>query len=151
VRTEVERQWREDQIAQRLSDKARELVERANKGEPIEVLAGELGTPAKTATDLARRTAKEDLAVDAVNRIFATPVGKADSAANGADSRVVFKVTAATVPPLATTTQEAQRIEDQLRDSMADDLIGQYIAQVRKDMNVVIHPEAVRQVVGGEV
>src|SRR5215203_4113700 len=26
VRTEVERQWREDQIAQRLSDKARELV-----------------------------------------------------------------------------------------------------------------------------
>jgi peptidyl-prolyl cis-trans isomerase D len=151
VRTEVERQWREDQIAQRLSDKARELVERANKGEPIEGLAGELGTQAKTATDLARRAPKEDLAVDAVNRIFATPVGKADSAANGADSRVVFKVAAATVPPLATTTQEAQRIEDQLRDSMADDLIGQYIAQVRKDMNVVIHPEAVRQVVGGEV
>jgi hypothetical protein len=30
-------------------------------------------------------------------------------------------------------------------------VIAQYIAQVRKDMNVVVHPEAVRQVVGGEV
>jgi peptidyl-prolyl cis-trans isomerase D len=63
----------------------------------------------------------------------------------------VFKVTAASVSPLVTTTQDARRIEDQLRDSMSDDVIAEYIAQVRKDMNVVVHPEAVRQVVGGEV
>jgi peptidyl-prolyl cis-trans isomerase D len=150
VRAEVERQWREDEIARRLADKARDLVERINKGEAIEALAGEVGAQAKTATELARATAKDDLDKDAVSRIFATPVGKADSAANGTAARAVFKVTAASVSPLVTTTQEAKRIEDQLRDSMADDVIAEYIAQVRKDMNVVVHPEAVRQVVGGE-
>jgi peptidyl-prolyl cis-trans isomerase D len=151
VRAEVERQWREDQVAQRLTEKARGLVDRINKGEAIEAIAGEVGAESKSASDLTRGTAKDDLDRDAVNRMFATPVGKADSVANGTGARAVFKVTAASVPPLASTTQEAKRIEDQLRDSMADDLIAQYIAQARKDMNVVVHPEAMRQVVGGEV
>ena len=44
------------------------------------------------------------------------PVGKAGNAPNGTDARAVFKVTAATVPPLVTTTQEAKSVEDQLRD-----------------------------------
>ena len=51
-------------------------------------------------TDLARNAAKDDLSAEAVNRIFAVPVGKAGNVANGADARAVFKVTAATVPPL---------------------------------------------------
>jgi peptidyl-prolyl cis-trans isomerase D len=151
VRDEVTAQWRQDEIGQRLSEKARQLTERLEKGEAIETVGQELGVPVKTTADLARRAAKDELTADAVNRIFSVPVGKAGNSANGADARAVFKVTSATVPPLVTTTQEAQNAETQLRNGMSDDLINQYIAQVRQDLGVTINQQALRQATGGEL
>ncbi len=151
VRDQVAAQWREDQVAQRLSEKARQLTERLEKGEAIEAVAQEAGAPVKTATDLARNAVKDDLAAEAVNRIFAIPVGKAGHAANGANARAVFKVTSATVPPLMTTTQEAQTIENRLKTGFGDDLISQYIAQVRQDLGVTVNQQALRQATGGEL
>jgi peptidyl-prolyl cis-trans isomerase D len=148
VRPEVERQWRENEVAQRLADKARALVERLDKGETPEALAGEVGAQAKTATDLARRTAKDDLTAEAVTRIFTTPVGKAGSATNGTDSRAVFKVTSATVPPLLTTTQQAQRAEDQFRDGLSDTLIAEYIAQAQSQVPVTVNQQALQSALG---
>jgi peptidyl-prolyl cis-trans isomerase D len=150
VRDQVATQWREDQVAQRLSEKANELTGRLEKGEAIEAVAQEAGASVKNATDLARNTAKDDLATEAVNRIFAVPVGKVGHAANGTDARAVFKVTSATVPPLATTTQAAQNIENQLQTGFGDDLISQYIAQVRQDLGVTINQQALRRATGGE-
>jgi peptidyl-prolyl cis-trans isomerase D len=111
-------------------------------------LAQEANAPVKTATDLARNAAKDDLSAEAVNRIFATPVGKTGQAANAADSRAVFKVTAATVPPLPSTSQQVQTIENQLRNGMSDDLINEYIAQARQDLGVTINQQALRQATG---
>jgi peptidyl-prolyl cis-trans isomerase D len=84
-----------------------------------------------------------------VTRIFAAAVGKSGSAASG-DTRAVFKVTAATVPPFVTTTQEAQRLEEQLRTAMSDDLLAQYIAQAQAEIGVTVNQEAVRRAIGGE-
>jgi peptidyl-prolyl cis-trans isomerase D len=151
VREEVARQWRAAEVTQRLSQKAGQLVERLDKGESIETVAAEVNASVKTATDLARRTAKDDLTADAVTRIFTTPVSKAATAPNGEENRAVFKVNAARVPPLVTTTQEAQQIENQLREGMSDDIVSQYIGQVQKDLGVTINQQVVRQVVGGEV
>lgn len=150
VRDQVATQWREDQVAQRLSEKANELAGRLEKGEAIETVAQEAGAQVMNATDLARNTAKDDLAAEAVNRIFAVPVGKTGHAANGTDARAVFKVTSATVPPLVTTTQAAQNIENQLRTGFGDDLLSQYIAQVRQDLGVTINQQALRRATGGE-
>ena len=86
-----------------------------------------------------------------MNRIFAAPSAKAGNVANGTDARAVFKVTAATVPPLVTTTQEAPA--DRRRSSatgMGDDLISEYIAQVRQDLGVTINQQALRQAIGGD-
>ncbi|MCG7393881.1 SurA N-terminal domain-containing protein [Microvirga sp. ACRRW] len=148
VRDQVAAQWRDDQIGQRLTEKARQLTERLEKGEAIEAVAQEVNTPVKNATDLARNANKDDLSAEAVNRIFATPVGKAGNAANAADSRAVFKVTAATVPPMAGTTQEAQTIDTQLRNGMSDDLINEYITQVRQNLGVTINQQALQQATG---
>ncbi len=151
VRDQVATQWREDQVSQRLADQARQLTERLQKGEAIEAVAQGANAPVKAATDLARNAPKDELTAEAVARLFAIPVGQAGNAANGTDSRVVFKVTGATVPPFVTTTQEAQNIENQLRTGMGEDLIGQYIAQTRQDLGVTINQQALRQVTGGEI
>ncbi len=150
VRDQVAAQWREDQVAQRLSEKANELAGRLEKGEAIEAVAQAAGAQVMNATDLARNAAKDDLAAEAVNRIFAVPVGKTGHAANGTDARAVFKVTSATVPPLVTTTQAAQNVENQLRTGFGDDLLSQYIAQVRQDLGVTINQQALRRATGGE-
>jgi peptidyl-prolyl cis-trans isomerase D len=149
VRADVERQWRENEVSQRLSEKARQMVERLDKGEAPEALAAEFGTQAKTATDLVRRTPKDDLAAEAVTRIFATPVGKSGSTANGPESRAVFKVTAATVPPLLTTTEQARQIEDQFREGMADTLLAEYIAHAQSQIQVTVNQQALQTALGG--
>ncbi len=151
VRDEVATQWRADQVSRRLADRARELVERIEKGETVEAVAAEAGVEAKTATDLARRTSQGELSTEVVNRIFAVPVGKSASAEAGDGSRVVFKVTAATVPPYVTTTQEAASVEDQLRNLFQDDLTAQYVAQARTGLGVAIDQQAVSRAVGGEL
>ncbi|HEV2564412.1 MAG TPA: SurA N-terminal domain-containing protein, partial [Microvirga sp.] len=80
VREQVAAQWREDQVAQRLSEKANELTGRLAKGETIEAVAQSAGAEVKNAADLARNAAKDELTTEAVNRIFAVPVGKAGHA-----------------------------------------------------------------------
>jgi peptidyl-prolyl cis-trans isomerase D len=150
VRDEVAAQWRAEQVSRQLTERARAVVERLDKGESLQALAAELNLPAKSAADLARATAKDDLPADVVNRIFATPVGKAASAASGEDSRVVFKVTSATVPPFVTSTNEAERVEEQLRILLSDDLLSQYIAQLQKDLGVTVNQQNVRRAIGGE-
>ncbi|HEV2565728.1 MAG TPA: hypothetical protein VGU19_11665 [Microvirga sp.] len=105
--------------------------------------------PLKTITEIGRNQAKDDLSTEIVERIFTTPVGKAASAPAG-EGRAVFKVTAATVPPLVTTTQAAQNAQNQLQTGFGDDLISQYIAQVRQDLGVTINQQALRRATGGE-
>jgi peptidyl-prolyl cis-trans isomerase D len=150
VRNQVAAQWREDQVAQRLAEKARQLAERLDSA-AIEALGQEAGAPVRTAADLARNAAKEDLTAEAVNRIFSVPVGKAGHAPNGPEGRVVFKVASASVPPFITTTQEAERLDTQLRNAMGDDLLNQYTAQVRQNLGVTINPQALRQATGGDL
>jgi peptidyl-prolyl cis-trans isomerase D len=150
VRDAVVTQWRSEQIARQLTERARSVVERLDKGEALEPVAAELRLPAKSATDLARNTAKDDLPADVVNRLFATPVGKAASAAAGEESRVAFKVGRATMPPFVTSTNEAQRIEEQLRILLTDDLLAQYIGQLQKDLGVTINQQNMRRAIGGE-
>lgn len=150
IRDTVAAQWRSDQVARQLADKARAIVERLDKGEALETIAGELGLKPGAASDLARSTAKDDLPADVVNRIFSVPVGKAASAAPNDEARIVFKVTGATLPPFITSTNEAARIEDQLRIMLGDDLLTQYIGQLQKDIGVSIYEQNMRRALGGE-
>jgi peptidyl-prolyl cis-trans isomerase D len=150
VREAVAAQWRNEEVSRRLSDKARTLVERIDKGEPVEAVAAELGVPAQTATDLARN-ATQPLSADVVARIFSTPVGKAASAPSGENGRAVFKVTAATVPPFVTSSREASAIEERLRVALSEDLLPQYIAQIEKNIGVNVNQQNLRRAVGGDI
>jgi peptidyl-prolyl cis-trans isomerase D len=150
TREEVAAQWRADQVSRRLADRARGLVERLEKGETIEAVAAEAGVEAKTATDLARRASKGELSTEVVNRMFSVPVGKAASVETG-DSRVVFKVTGASIPPFVTTTAAAASLADQLRNLLTEDLLAEYVAQAQSEMGVAIDQQAVSRAVGGEI
>ncbi|HMO28420.1 SurA N-terminal domain-containing protein [Enterovirga sp.] len=150
VRDQVVAEWRKAEVARLLAEKTQILVGRIDKGESMEALAAELGLKRETATDIERGKARDGLPVVAITLLFATPVGKGGSAAPDDESRIVFKVTGATVPPFMTTTQEAAGAERQLRTLLTDDLLAQYLADVEKRIGVQVFRSNIRRAIGGE-
>ena len=150
VRDEVARRWRAAEIDRILSEKATALVSRLDAGEPIETLAGELGISAQTVTDLGRRQPQGPITAEVLPRVFAVAVGKAGSAPGADDSRVVFKVTGASVPPFVTSTQEAERTEGQLSQNLQRGVIDQLVAQAREAAGASVDEAAFRRAIGGE-
>jgi peptidyl-prolyl cis-trans isomerase D len=150
VRDEVVRRWRADEVARILSEKATALVGRLDRGEPMEALAGELRLPAQTVADLGRREPQGAITAEMLPRVFAVPVGKAGSAPGAEDGRVVFRVTAASVPPFVTSTQEAERTEAQLSGNLVGSAIDQLVARARQEAGVSINEAAFRRAIGGE-
>ncbi len=147
VRATVERQWREDEVARRLSERARALVAELDKGTPFATVAQQAGLEARQATDVAR-TASAGLPVNVTTQIFATRVGKAGSATMGAD-RVVFLVEGATVPPLVRTTQEIATLETRLREAISDDYLSEFVVGLQKTYGLTVNQQALRSATGG--
>lgn len=149
VKDAVKDGWTAAEVAKRLQAKGRELVEKLDKGESIEDAAKEVGVNAQETSDLARNQPKDMLTADVVNLIFATPVGKAGSAASGA-SRAVFKVTSATMPAFVPDSASDKTVTQNFQSALADDVLSEYIADVQKNAGVKVDQAALRKVFGGE-
>lgn len=148
VKAQVEAQWRGDEIANRLSAKTRELVQKLDSGESFDVVAAAAGLTIEQAQDLGRQDQKPELPANAVSLIFGTPVGKSNSAAAG-DGRVLFKVDSATVPPYVRTTQDADNFARLLGSSISEDMLMEYVAKLQADLGVSINEAAFRNATGG--
>ncbi len=148
VKGQVENQWRNDEIASRLSAKARELTQKLDAGEAFDAVAAAAGLTIEQAEDLGRQDQRPELPANVVSLIFGTPIGKSNSAAAG-DGRVLFKVLSATVPPYARTTQEADNFVRLLSSSISEDILLEYVAKLQADLGVSINEAAFRNATGG--
>lgn len=150
VKAEVERQWRADEVASKLSARARELVQRLDSGEAFDAVAASASLVVEQAADLGRQDQKPELPANVVSLIFGTPVGKSNSALGAGDSgRVLFKVVSATVPPYARTTQEAENFARLLGSSVSEDILAQYVAKLQSNLGVTVNETAFRNATGG--
>lgn len=149
VKAEVEKQWRADETATKLSAKARELVERLDKGETFDVVAASAGLTIETAADLGRQDQRPELPGTVVAQVFGTAAGKGNSAAGTDGGRILFKVDSATVAPYVRTTQEAGNFERLLSSSVSEDIMLQYVAKRQAELGVSINEAAFRNATGG--
>lgn len=150
VKADVEAQWKDDEISSRLAAKASELVKRANEGAAIATLAAEIGVQANTAQGIKRSGENGGLPQAAVAQVFSTTVGRAAASIGATNQdRVIMRVTGADVPPLLSSQQAAEQIDQQLRVNLGDDILNAYVSQLQKDLGVTIHETAVRTAVGG--
>ncbi|GJD96585.1 peptidylprolyl isomerase [Methylobacterium iners] len=149
VRDSVEAGWRRAEVARRLSAKAKEMVGRLDKGEPVETVANEAGLNVQEIGDLARNQPQDGLSADIVNRVFATAVGTAASAEAG-ESRALFKVNTATMPAFVTASPADDAIGKRFATVLADDVLGEYIAEVQKNVGITVNQAAFRRTIGGE-
>lgn len=151
VKSLVEERWREAQIAEALKNKAAQAVDKLKGGASIAELAASMGVKAQTATGLKRNRPRDTLSASVIAEVFRTEKGAAGAAeGDSATERVVFRVTDVAVPDFDPASAEGRQLSEELRRSLADDILGQYIAHLQSELGTSVNEEALRQVVGGE-
>jgi peptidyl-prolyl cis-trans isomerase D len=149
VRERVIERWRNDQIAARLKDLAKEAAEKL-KTMNISEAAAAVGTKPQFIVALRRDRTQGDFPANALDAVFETPKdGVGTSQGASATEWVVFRVTGVTVPVLDPNTPDAKRLRDGLANVYAEELVAQYLADLQATLGASINEAALNQVVGG--
>jgi peptidyl-prolyl cis-trans isomerase D len=135
--------------ARLVTELANKLIERADKGEAMSVLATAAGgAKAETTPPFNRTTTPQGMSQDAVTRAFTLARGKAGSAPDSNDkNRIVFKVTEITpAPPLS----EAQRrtVTLDLRNALADESLSEYVLGLQTRLGTHIFEDEFKKATG---
>jgi peptidyl-prolyl cis-trans isomerase D len=139
VKDQVAKNWRDDQVRQKLVEKAQEFDKRIEGGETMQAVAQSVGAELKTSTPIKRTDIQPGLPISAVPQAFSMQKGGVNNVV-GADhlSRVIFQVKDIKEPaPLDAVTQSSLR--EQLTRSVAADNLAQFIAGARKDLGADIN------------
>ncbi|MBT3070098.1 SurA N-terminal domain-containing protein [Rhodomicrobium sp. Az07] len=149
VKGEVEAAWRADQVRDRLASRARDLVARLDKGEPIAAVAKSAGATVKTSQPLKRNSKEEGIPPAAVAQAFTLPEGGAASAASeNGTSRAIFQVVKIT-PPGPLSEEQAKGIEQQLAGAISDDNFSGFLNRITTVSPISIDRKAFANVAGG--
>lgn len=150
VKDKVVEAWRNDETAKRLKTKADELVAKIKGGATIEQAAADAGVQVQNVTGLQRGKPGGFVPNKLIEASFRTPKDVAAAVDGERETeRFVFEVTEVTEPAFDPEAADTKALAEQLRNAYADDLIGQYIAQLQTELGVSINQAAVNQVVGG--
>ena len=149
VKDQVEKHWRDGEIAKRLKTKADELLAKLKAGGTLKDLAAANKLQVQTANDIQR--GKPGFAPPRmVQAAFATPKDVPGVTQGQKETEYyLFKVTKVTEPKFEPAMPAARSIAEQLQNAYSDDVVGAYIARVENDMGVNINQTALNQVVGG--
>jgi peptidyl-prolyl cis-trans isomerase D len=150
VKADVERAWRADETAKRLSAKASEWAKQLDAGGKLADIAAANGNLEVKHVVGTKRTGAEGLPAGVVAQAFNIAVGAAGSAAGEGDTRILFVVTDTTVPPLDPDKPEAKQLDDSLKQALSEDILEQYVSQLEKDIGVAVNSQAMRQVTGSD-
>ena len=147
VKADVEAAWRKEQVQSKLAEKARDLVARLNRAEPIADVAKSVGAEVKTSQPLKREGPAEGIPPAAIAQAFTLAEHGAGSASEG-ESRVVFEVDKITLPAPLNEIQ-ARGLEQQLSKQIADDNYTGYLGGIMKTAGVSIDQKNFSAVAGG--
>jgi peptidyl-prolyl cis-trans isomerase D len=152
VKDKVEASWRDDQIAERVSAKANDMLDRLKAGTPFGEVAAADGVKVETKSGLQRSRPVDPLSGRAVDAAFRTAKGAPGTAdGRNATERVVFVVTDVTIPPFDAASAQAQRYTERLRRTSTEELFEQYVRRLENDLGTTINQDALARIRGGSV
>lgn len=148
ARAQVESRWRETEVGKRLDAKVAAITDKVKAGTPFAEVAAAEGLTVETASGL-KRDSTEPLPAAAIAELFRTPKdGVASAIGAEPTQRIVFKVTAITVPPFNAEAPETKKLMDTMRNTFSEDVLKQYVAQLETDFGVKINQAAMNQAIG---
>ena len=150
AKAKVEAGWHKDAVAKRLSAKAESMVKALNAGQALSALADAEGKlPVQHAGDV-KRGGSSALPANVSTAVFAVANHKAGSAAMPDGGRLVFQVLDALVPPLDDKNPDFKKLMDQVKNSVLDDALGQYLSRLEQQFNVKVNTKALAAVSGAD-
>lgn len=125
------------------------FVKKIDEGATLAAVSAELGIPVQRFTGIKRNARDAVLGQAGVERAFAGPVGKPVSAlaADGV-SRALIVPVATSLLPYDAAVDEKSGLGRQIAQGMADDMMAQYTAGLKKTLGVSINQAVVNQALG---
>jgi peptidyl-prolyl cis-trans isomerase D len=149
VQAQVEERWRNEEISKRLKAKATEILGKVKSGTSLNDAAAAEGLNVQTTFGLKRGGNRNAVSARVTEAAFQTAKDSA-AMAEGASSAewVVFQVTDITVPEVSADA-ENKRVTDNMRRSMSEDVLAQYVQRLQTDIGATINFDVVRRVASG--
>jgi len=147
VRDQIVAVWKEEEINKRMGAKVAEIIAAIKNGQSMTDAAKANAAELKREAAVSRLEPSK-LPESAIVRIFGQPVGEIGSAINADLGRVVFKTLSNSVPPMEAESVVMKSISQQLRNSMSEELMSQYLTALRGQMGVKIFEPALRSATG---
>ena len=149
VKSQVEAQWRDDEVASRLKAKAADILDKLKNGGTLEAMAAANGVKVETATDITRTKPPETISARMIDAIFHTALDAYASAEGDKPTQwTVFKVTDVKTPSLDKNTPNAKQLDEMISRQIGDDVFGQYMAWLESDLGTSVNQSALQQALG---
>jgi peptidyl-prolyl cis-trans isomerase D len=149
VKDQVEAQWRDAEIASRLKTKAAEILDKLKGGATLEAVASDAGVKVQTASDVRRNQPTADLSEPIIDAVFHTAKDAFASAAGDKPTQwVVFRVTDIKTPSLDVNAPQMKQLDQMQARQVGDDIFGQYMAWLEKDLGVSVNQAVLVQALG---
>jgi peptidyl-prolyl cis-trans isomerase D len=149
VKADVESAWRRDQLKIKIAQKARDLVARIEKGEPIADIAKSVGATVKNSEPIKREGSAPDLPAAAISQAFSLGEGGASSVQSGGGAaRVVFQVTKV-IAPAPLDAAGTKSMEQRLSAQIAEDSFAEFVSGIEKSAGVTVDHKTFTAVAGG--
>ena len=141
--------WKQSELAKLAATQAKQLQDRAEKGESFDALAQAQSASIETISDVSRTTQNANLSPAALAAIFRTPDNGVGAArmADGVDM-MIFATGPITSTVFDPETDAAKNLSREISRSAAGDLFGLYIGALQKRLGVDVNPELWNQVSG---
>ena len=138
VKTKLITLWKKRQREKALSKLASDIVADLRKDKKLASVAKKYKAQVKKSKAFTRSQEHDDIPAAAVNQAFVLPVGGIGmNSLSGEKGRVIFKVIDKGLAKAA-DKKEKNKLTVRLRQALADDVVGQYIAGLRKKYGVSI-------------
>jgi len=148
VKKQLIKTWKERQKGLALSKMASDAVNALRKDKKMQKLAKKFKTKVKKSKAFTRLQEHDDIPAAAVKQAFVLPVGGIGmNSLPGGKGRVLFKVIAKGQAKPADKAAN-DKITARLRRALEDDVVGQYIATLRKNYGVSINEKVLARLNG---
>jgi len=149
VKSQVEAQWRDDEIATRLKAKAADILDKLKNGGTLEAIASTNGVKVETASDITRTKPPQTISGRMIEAIFHTAL-EAYASAEGENPTqwTVFRVTDVKTPGFEANSPNGKALNDMVSRQVSDDVFGQYMAWLENDLGTSVNQSALQQALG---
>ena len=149
VKSQVEAQWRDEEIATRLKAKAADILDKLKSGGTLDAMAAANGVKVETAAGITRGKPPETISAQMVDAIFHTALDAYASTEGDKPTQwIVFKVTDVKTPGFEANSPNGKALNDMVSRQVSDDVFGQYMAWLEKDLGTSVNQAALQQALG---